>query len=74
MTFGCPLNIGITWSKPNFEDASLPVEKLGGLEMYINHEKVGSTLLPEFTDASKQGRDFTELEFSIGSFISRENF
>ena len=35
------VNIGITWMKPNFEDASLPVEKLGGLEMYINQEKVG---------------------------------
>ena len=28
-----------------------PLEKLGGLEMYINQERVGSTLLPEFTDA-----------------------
>ena len=48
------VNIGITWNKPNLEDTSLPVEKLGGLEMYINQEKVGSTLLPEFTDDSKQ--------------------
>ena len=48
------VNIGITWNKPNLEDTTLPVEKLGGLEMYINQEKVGSTLLPEFTDDSKQ--------------------
>ena len=48
------VNIGITWNKPNLEDTTLPVEKLGGLEMYINQEKVGSTLLPEFTDDSKR--------------------
>ena len=50
------VNIGITWNKPNLDDTTLPVEKLGGLEMYINQEKVGSTLLPEFTDDSKQER------------------
>ena len=55
------VNIGITWNKPNLEDSNLPVDKLGGLEMYINQEKVGSTLLPEFTDDSKQENDFTEL-------------
>ena len=55
------VNIGITWNKPNLEDSTLPVERLGGLEMYINQEKVGSTLLPEFTDDSKQVVDLAEL-------------
>lgn len=45
------VNIGVTWNKPDLADTETPLEKLGGLEMYINQEKVGSTLLPEFTDA-----------------------
>ena len=45
------VNIGVTWNKPNLTDTDTPLDKLGGLEMYIDQEKVGSTLLPEFTDA-----------------------
>ncbi len=47
-------NIGITWKKANLSDLSLPPEKLGGLNVYVNREKVGHTLLPEFTKAGTQ--------------------
>jgi hypothetical protein len=44
-------NIGIRWSKPDLSDKTTPVLQLGGLELYINQERVGQVLLPEYTEA-----------------------
>ena len=44
-------NIGIRWQQPNYTDPSTPQEKKGGLEMYVNLQKVGHSLMPEYTDA-----------------------
>ena len=46
--------IGLRFVTPNLEDPNLALtadglEKMGGLEMYINLEKVGQTILPDST-------------------------
>jgi hypothetical protein len=39
-------SIGLRWKKPNLLDEITPISKLGGLEMYVNSNNVGRTLLP----------------------------
>ena len=44
-------NIGVRWKKPdlNADFRILPKELWGGLEIFINKEPVGHTVLPETT-------------------------
>lgn len=44
-------NIGIRFKKPDLTDTKTPMTKLGGLELFVNLERVGHSLLPEFTEA-----------------------
>ena len=44
-------NIGVRWIKPNFEDPNLTAATLGGLELYVNLEMVGRSVMPEYTEA-----------------------
>ena len=55
-------NIGIRWRHVNESDplAQTNPVKLGGLELYINHEKVAQTVLPEFTNVGS--RTYVEVE------------
>ena len=40
-------SIGIRWEKPNMDEkVTLPPEERGGLELYVNLEKVGQAVLP----------------------------
>ena len=55
-------NIGLRWYKPDLLDEETPIWKLGGLEMYINGQNVGSTLMAVTVD--KEQDDLTE--FSTG--------
>ena len=51
-------NIGLRWYKPDLLDEETPIWKLGGLEMYINGQNVGSTLMAVTVD--KEQDDLTE--------------
>eukprot|EP00095_Tigriopus_kingsejongensis_P004561 maker-scaffold462_size163801-snap-gene-0.37 protein:Tk04561 transcript:maker-scaffold462_size163801-snap-gene-0.37-mRNA-1 annotation:"PREDICTED: uncharacterized protein LOC100378641" len=44
-------NIGVRFNKPDISDRSIPIHKLGGLELFVNLERVGHSLMPEFTEA-----------------------
>lgn len=57
-------SIALRWKKPNLDDLGTPVSQLGGLEMFINGERVGRTLLAQTKD--KDGTtQFKMLPFKI---------
>ena len=43
-------NIGVRWRKPDFEEAHT-LDELGGLELYVNLERIGLSVMPEYTEA-----------------------
>lgn len=58
-------NIGIRFKQPNLTDHATPIEKLGGLELYVNLERVGHVLLPEFTEAgTTQFRNISDAQIN----------
>lgn len=57
-------NIGIRWKFPDYSD-NVPNHKRYGLELYVNIEKVGQSILPEYTDAGAPKFDEV-LDYQIG--------
>ena len=57
-------SIGLRFKKPNLEDELTPVKNLGGLEMYINGEMIGQTLIA-VTENKGGSTQFKPLYFKI---------
>ncbi len=58
------VNIGLKWKMPDLTDEDTPVHNLGGLEMFINGELVGRTLIAQ-TENRGGTTKFKLLSFKI---------